>query len=264
MQHERRNEILSKIRTFRTVKVSDLQEEYKVSIETIRKDLEYLESKGQITRVYGGAVLKGFYGDEPEYESREILNYPQKQAIGRKAAEFINDGDVLFIDLGTTPMELVKQLKFKKNLTVITNAVLTALELVRNGSDCKVILLGGELRKEEFAVSGSITEHVLKDFYATRAIISIGGISPENGVTDYNLHEASIRRLMLEHSSEVIGIADYTKFGVIAMNYICPVEKLDILITDWTIPHKVMEEYRKRGINIVAAPELAKSGNSTS
>jgi DeoR/GlpR family transcriptional regulator of sugar metabolism len=255
MQHERRNDILSKIRKMRTIKVSNLMAEYKVSIETIRKDLEYREEKGQITRVYGGAILRGFYGDEPEYESREILNYPQKQAIGKKAAELINDGDVLFIDLGTTPMELAKQLRFKQNLTVITNAALTALELIHNGSNCKVILLGGELRKEEFATSGLVTEQSLNMLYATKTIISIGGISQENGVSDYNLNEAGVRRLMIDRSSEVIGLADYTKFGVIAMNHICPVEKLSALVTDWSIPPKVLEEYRSRGINIVAAPK---------
>jgi DeoR family transcriptional regulator of aga operon/DeoR family fructose operon transcriptional repressor len=256
MQHERRNDILSEIRKLRTVKVSDLMAEYKVSIETIRKDLEYLEEKGQVTRVYGGAVLRGFYGDEPEYESREILNYPQKQAIGKKAAEFVNDGDVLFVDLGTTPMELAKQLRFKKKLTVITNAAYTALELIRNRGDCKVIFLGGELRRKEFAVSGMITEQNLCNFYATKTIISIGGVSRENGISDYNLHEAGIRRLMIEHSSEVIGLADYTKFGVTAMNYICPLEKLSVLVTDWTIPPKVLDDYRSRGINIVAGPRL--------
>jgi DeoR family transcriptional regulator of aga operon/DeoR family fructose operon transcriptional repressor len=256
MQYDRRYEILSKIRKLRTVKVSDLMEEHNVSIETIRKDLECLEERGQITRVYGGAVLRGFYGDEPEYESREILNYPQKQAIGKKAAEFINDGDVIFIDLGTTPMELAKQLRFKKRLTVITNAALTALELLRNGSDCKVILLGGEFRKEEFSSSGVITEATLQNLYATKTIISVGGISRENGVSDYNLPEAAVRRLMIARSSEVIGLADYTKFGVIAMNHICPVEKLSVLVTDWTIPPKILEEFRAEGINIVAAPKL--------
>jgi DeoR/GlpR family transcriptional regulator of sugar metabolism len=256
MQHERRCEILSKIRKLRTVKVQDLIEEYEVSIETIRKDLEYLEEKGQITRVHGGAVLRGFYGDEPEYESREILNYPQKQAIGKKAAEFIDDGDVLFMDLGTTPMELAKHLRFKKNITVITNAALTALELLRNGNGCKVILLGGELRKEEFAASGLLAEGTIKNFYANKTVISIGGISRKYGVTDFHLGEAGIRRMMIERSDEVIGLADYTKFGVIAMNHICPLEKLNVLVTDWTIPQAAAEEYRAAGITLVAAPEI--------
>jgi DeoR family transcriptional regulator of aga operon/DeoR family fructose operon transcriptional repressor len=116
--------------------------------------------------------------------------------------------------------------------------------------------LGGELQKEEFAASGTITEGTLQNFYAAKTVISIGGISRENGVSDYNLQEAAVRRLMVARSSEVIGLADYTKFGVIAMNHICPVEKLSVLVTDWTIPPKVLEEYRTEGINIVAAPKL--------
>jgi DeoR family transcriptional regulator of aga operon/DeoR family fructose operon transcriptional repressor len=256
MQHERRNDILSKIRKQRTLKVADLIDEYQVSIETIRRDLEYLEKKGQLQRVYGGAVLRGFYGDEPEYESREIINYTQKQAIGKKTVEFIDDGDVLFFDLGTTPMEVAKQLRFKKNLTVITNATLTAQELIRNNPGCRVILLGGELRQSELAVSGAIAESNLKNFYAVKAIISIGGITVETGVTDFNFHEASVRRIMVERASQVIGVTDYSKFGVIAMNHICPIEKLNILVTDWNIPPHVLGEYRALGINICTAPMI--------
>jgi DeoR family transcriptional regulator of aga operon/DeoR family fructose operon transcriptional repressor len=256
MQHERRNEILSKIRAAKSVKVSNLIEEYQVSIETIRKDLEYLEEKGQITRVYGGAILRGFYGDEPEYENREVLNLPQKRAIGKLTADFINDGDVLFMDLGTTPMEAAKALRFKKNLTVITNAPLTALELIRNsgGNNCRVILLGGELRREEFAAFGSATEQMMQNLYATKAIISVGGVTIEQGITDFNFQEATIRRLMVERASEVIALADYSKFGVIAMNHICPIEKLNLLITDWGISDRLVDTYRARGIMVVTAP----------
>jgi DeoR/GlpR family transcriptional regulator of sugar metabolism len=253
MLHERRNEIIMKIRKQRTIKVSDLMDEFKVSIETIRRDLEYLEKKGCLRRVYGGAVLHGLYGEEPEYENREIINYPQKQAIGKKAAEFINDGDTLFIDVGTTIMEVVKQLRDKKNLTVITNATLIAHELI-NHEGCRVILLGGELRRGELSVSGFMSDTNIKNFFATKTLLGIGGITLETGVTDYDMHEASTRRLMVERSDEVIAVADYSKFGVTAMNYVCPVEKIHILVTDWTTPPKVIADYRSRGLTVYTAP----------
>jgi DeoR family transcriptional regulator of aga operon/DeoR family fructose operon transcriptional repressor len=256
MLHERRNEIITKIRKQRTIKVSDLMDEYKVSIETIRRDLEYLEKQGYLRRVYGGAVLHGFYGEEPEYKNREIINYPQKQAIGVKAAEFINDGDTLFVDVGTTTLEVVKHLGGKKNLTVITNATLVAHELIHH-EGCRVILLGGELRRGELSVSGSISDANIKNFFATKTLLGIGGITAETGVTDYYMQEVSTRRIMLEHSDEVIAVADYSKFGVIAMNYVCPVEKIHTLITDWTTPPKVLAEYRSRGIVVHTAPPFS-------
>jgi DeoR/GlpR family transcriptional regulator of sugar metabolism len=255
MLHQRRNEIVSKIRKQRTITVAELMAEYKVSIETIRRDLEYLEKHGHLRRVYGGAVLHGLYGEEPEYKNREIINYAQKQAIGKKAAEFINDGDTLFVDVGTTIMEVAKQLRNKKNLTVITNATLIAHELI-NHEGCRVILLGGELRRGEFSASGFISEQNIGNFFANKTILGIGGITAKTGVTDYYMQETSTRRLMVERSDEVIGVADYSKFGVTAMNYVCPAEKIKILVTDWTTPAKVIAEYRSRGVTVYSAPPI--------
>jgi DeoR/GlpR family transcriptional regulator of sugar metabolism len=255
MLHQRRNEIITIIRKQRTIKVADLMKNYKVSIETIRRDLEYLEKKGFLRRVYGGAVLHGLYGEEPEYKNREIINYPQKRAIGKKTAEFINDGDTLFIDVGTTLMEVAKQLWGKKNLTVITNATIIAHELIRH-EGCRVILLGGELRKGELSVSGNLSDSNIRHFYANKALLGVGGITPETGITDYEMQEANTRRLMIEHSSEVIAVADYSKFGVIAMNHSCPIEKIHILVTDWTTPAKLIAEYRSHGVQVCIAPPL--------
>jgi DeoR family transcriptional regulator of aga operon/DeoR family fructose operon transcriptional repressor len=256
MLHQRRSEIIAKVREQRTVKVSDLMQEFHVSIETIRRDMEYLEKKGYLRRVYGGAVLHGLYGEEPEYHNREIANYPQKQAIGKKTAEFINDGDTLFIDVGTTTMEVAKYLRGKKNLTVITNATLIAHELIQH-EDCRVILLGGEIRRGELSVSGDISDTNIKNFYATKTLLGIGGIALEAGITDYHVQEASTRRIMIEHSNEVIGVADYSKFGVIAMNHVCPIEKIHILVTDWTTPAKVIADYRARGLTVHIAPPVS-------
>jgi DeoR family transcriptional regulator of aga operon/DeoR family fructose operon transcriptional repressor len=256
MLHQRRNEIITKIRKQRTITVADLMAEYKVSIETIRRDLEYLEKQGHLRRVYGGAVLHGLYGEEPEYKQREIINYAQKQAIGKKTAEFINDGDTLFFDVGTTIMEVAKYLRNKKNLTVITNATLVAHEFIRH-EGCRVILLGGELRRGELSSSGFISDQNIGNFFANKTILGIGGITVETGVTDYYLQETSTRRLMVDRSDEVIAVADYSKFGVIAMNYVCPVEKIKILVTDWTTPAKAIAEYRSRGIMVYSAPPIS-------
>jgi DeoR family transcriptional regulator of aga operon/DeoR family fructose operon transcriptional repressor len=255
MLHQRRSEIIARIKKERTIKVTDLMKEYDLSIETIRRDLEYLEKQGHLRRVYGGAVLHGLYGEEPEYENREILNYPQKQAIGKKAAEFINDGDTLFMDVGTTTMEVAKHLRHKKNLTVITNATLIAHELMKYES-CRVILLGGELRKGERSVSGFLSDENIRLFFVTKTLLGVGGITPETGITDYYLPEAGTRRIMVEHSDEIIAVADYSKFGVTAMNHVCPVNKVNILVTDWTTPSVVCAEYRSQGLSVYNAPAL--------
>lgn len=252
MLQKRRSEIIEKIKVQRMVKVSDLVNEYQVSIETIRRDLEYLESRGYLRRVYGGAVIDGLLGQEPVYSHREVINYEEKRAIGIKAAELIEDGDTLFIDVGTTTLEVARNLKDKKDITVITNATLIANEVIKSGN-CRVILLGGELRSGELSVSGHICDDNLQKFYANKLIMGVGGVSLQNGCTDYHINEAKTRRCMIERAGKIIAVADYSKFGVTAMNFICPINRVEKLVTDWSIPRETIKEFRENGINVLIA-----------
>ena len=254
MLHERRNQIVERITASRMVKVADLMRDFHVSIETIRRDLEFLEDQGYLRRVYGGAVLRGAYGLEPSYEHREVINLAEKQAIAVKTAELIDDEDTLFIDLGTTTLEVTRCLGAKKNLTVITNATLIAQAAVSFGF--RVIMLGGELRRGELAVSGFLCESAMQNFFVNKLIMGVGGITLEGGVTDYNIEEANARRRMLERADTVIAVADYSKFGVTALNSICSVGKINMLISDATLPSKTLAEYKAAGVKIITAPLL--------
>lgn len=252
MLQERRSEIIEKVRTQRMVKVSELTKEYNVSIETIRRDLEYLENAGHLKRVYGGAVLPGRYGQEPEFTQREIVNYDEKKAIGAKTAAMIDDGDTLMIDVGTTVLEVVKCLNDKRDLTVITNSTLISNKMITY-NNCRVILLGGDIRPGELSVSGFLAELNLEHFYANKMIMGVGGISLANGITDYHSGEANTRRKMLERSEQVIAVADCSKFGVTALNHICPAGRVHNIVTDWTTPEETLKEYRDSGIHIMVA-----------
>jgi len=256
MLQERRSEIINKIKTQRMIKVADLVSEYRVSVETIRRDLEYLESAGFLRRVYGGAVAVSLYGQEPGYSHREVANYDQKRAIGIKAAELIDDGDTLFFDVGTTALEVARNLKDKKDLTVITNASLIAHEMIQV-PNCRVILLGGELRSGELSVSGHICDQNLLNFYANKLIMGAGGISLQSGYTDYHITESNTRRCMIERSDIIIAVADYSKFGVTAMNYTCPVNRVDKLVTDWTVSKDIIQDFRESGVELIVANKSA-------
>ena len=255
MLPKRRNEIIEKIRTHRMVKVSDLVNEYQVSIETIRRDLEYLESLGHLKRVYGGAVINGLYGQEPVFSQREVVNHEEKRAIGIKAAELINDGDTLFIEVGTTLLEVARNLLDKKGLTVITNTTLISNEMVKS-NDCRVILLGGELRQGELSVSGHLCDENLSNFYADTLIMGVGGVSLQSGYTDYHVNEANTRRQMINRARKVIAVADYSKFGVTAMNFICTLSRVDVLVTDWSAPSEIVNEFRENGVTVLIADKV--------
>ena len=254
MRYERRKDIVEKIQKTKTLKVQDLMKEYNVSIETIREDLEFLQEKGYLQRVYGGAIIREHYSTmETEYKQRELLNAREKNSIGKMASSLINDGDSVFIDYGTTTIEAVKNLVGKKNLTLITNSLPVAQELAQlsgNSSGWKIILLGGILQENELTVHGDFCTSNLKKFNVAKALMGVGGIDIKAGLTEYLIEEASLQRLVIEHADTVIALADNSKFGLITLNHICPAEELDILITDWLTPEDVLEEYRSLGITV--------------
>ena len=130
MIYDRRKRIIAMLQRDGVVKVAKLMEIFQVSIETIRRDLEALEKLGVLTRVYGGAVAVKKRGIEPHIELRKTEHHDEKRGIGERAVDFVDDGDVIVIDLGTTTLEFAKALVGKKkNLTVLTNSIPVALTL---------------------------------------------------------------------------------------------------------------------------------------
>lgn len=252
MVHERREKIVDMLKYQKTLKVNALTKEFDVSIETIRRDLEFLENSGCLKRVYGGAIAQGSFGEEPSYDKREVKNFDAKKAIAIEAAKLIDNGDTVFFDIGTTCLEVAKLLSDKKNLNVITNSLMIAKELT-DFPGCKIFLLGGELRKGELSISGFLTSGNLGLFNADKAIIGAGGISMESGITDYHSEEASIRRMMIERSKYSIVVSDSSKFEVVAMNFVCSLDKIGVLITDNLISKEMKKTLKKAAIPLIVS-----------
>ncbi len=252
MKTQRQNEIIQLLTEQRMVKVCDLVERFDVSTETIRRDLEYLEKKGHLSRIYGGATIKTMRGQEPEYAFRETKNYDIKIAIGRRAAELVEDGDTIIIDLGTTTLEFSRFLHTKKNLTVFTNSIQIASELVKS-PEIRVFLLGGELRHGELATSGYLAEQMIDLFHVDKLFMGVGALTLKRGIEDYQVEEANLRRHFIKQSQIVIALADYSKFGVRALNHVCNLDKLDILVTDGNTDEKMLTAIRQQSIKTLIA-----------
>ena len=252
MKKQRQDEIVRMLTENRMLKAGDLMEHFGVSMETIRRDLEELEREGYLTRTHGGAVTKAMHGLEPSYTFREVKNYAQKIAIGREAAKLVEDGDTIIIDLGTTTLEMAKFLHKRKNLTVFTNAVQIAIELVKN-PEMKVILIGGNLRPGELATSGFLAEDIVDHFYVDKAFLGIGGLTLEMGIGDYKMDEGNLRRHFVEHAQKVIALADYSKLGVKTLNRTCGIERVDVLVTDEDADKKILSALRKKNVKLIVA-----------
>ena len=247
---ERRNKILEILQEKKAVEVHELVKLFNVTGATIRRDLEALEKEGLLRRTHGGAVLPLSVSYEPLYFSQIRKNLKEKEAIGKKAAELISDGDSVFIESGTTTLHIAKNIKNKRNLTVVTNSIDIAKELL-SVSGVEVILTGGNLRKETVTLVGPLAERVLKEFKVDKVFLGISAIVPSKGMSTASIVEAQIKRLIIEMGKEVIGLADHSKFGKESFAFVTHTSVLDKLITDNKVSKEDIEALEKLGVEVI-------------
>ena len=253
LAQERYEIILTMLQQHKIVKVAKLCELFSISIETVRRDLEYLESIGKLQRIYGGAMLKIPTSHEPMYHTREDKNKQEKQRIGAATAALIEDHETIILDLGTTTLEVSRHLKDKQDLTILTNHLEIAQELV-DVESFRVIVIGGQLRRHELSMSGYMAESFINEFNVDKAVIGVGGITLDQGISDYHLEEARIRQHMLKRADKVIAVADHSKFDVKALVNVCPIQQLDILVTDVEPEQKFVRTLKDKKVKLVIAP----------
>jgi len=248
---ERRSQITELINRQKTVTNAELMERFGISIETVRRDLDDLERQGILRKVYGGAVVNVSLNSEPEYASRLRTNYEEKNAIAREAAKLICPGDTVFLGVGTTVQAMVPYMKNIGQLTVFTNALRTAVELMEI-PDCTVILPGGQLRAKELTLSGFPAEDNFLNFNVDKAFIGIGGVTQE-GITDFHTGEARLHRQLVLNARQSVALADSTKLGIRAMNNVCTLEQIDLVVTDGNADQRTVKALKKAGAKIIVA-----------
>lgn len=229
---ERKNQILEILQEEKKVVVSALSEQFGVSEETIRRDLDKLEKEGLAIKSYGGAVLNEGSNTEMPFLIRRKKNMEGKKVIAEIVAEEIADGDHVFIDASTTALSIVNALRGKRsNLTIITNSIEMLLETV-DDSDWDVISTGGRLYGRYLALVGPRAVEVIHTMNADKVILSCKGLNMERGVTDANELFSQVKQNMLAHAGAKILAADYTKFDTVAFSHICEITDLDMVVTD--------------------------------
>lgn len=233
-----------------SVKVSTLTNLFGVSVETVRRDLEYLESEGLLKRVHGGAVLEKIDGRQSTFNIRENEYREQKTLIGEIAARFVKEGQSIAMDVSTTNYEVIKVFKQKfQKLTVLTNSLSIINELA--DTDYTIIVTGGIFRKDELSFIGDMAEGNICNFHVDAAFISMSGISLREGFTDYGFGEVSIKKKMMKIAQETIVLADSSKFDVVSLLKVCDFNDVNAIITDSDLKESILEKYQKSGIEIV-------------
>jgi len=228
---ERRKRILELLQSQGIVTVSALSGSFEVSEETIRRDLQKMESLSGIARTYGGAfIAKAVHSDIP-ISIRENIYLEGKTAIAALCEDLVSEGETVILDSSTTSLHVAERLKNKRNIVVITNAIKIVIKLA-GVEGIKVICTGGTLRHSQMSFVGPAAERVLSEYYADKAFVSCVGVDPGRGITDSDEHEAEIRKLMLRQAEKKILLADNTKLGKNSFCFIAPIEGLDWLVTD--------------------------------
>ena len=212
-----------------TVKIDDLCEAFSVSKNTIRRDLNELEARGHIAKVYGGVTsIKKI---EDAYLIKNKLNTSSKMAIADLASAFVKDGDTIFVDSGTTAVHIIEFLSNKSKITVITHS-LNVLSEASKYPNLNILSLGGMYIPDTGSFVGLATLETLDSIKINKAFMGASAMSIDNGFSVNTLLEAEIKKKIVSRSNEIYMMCDNSKFGKESTISFCKVNNITSLITD--------------------------------
>lgn len=249
---ERHAEILKQVKEKGTVKISELSKELNTSRETIRKDIYILDKKQKLSSIRGGATFLKKGIEETRYGQRTVLDVIEKKEIAKLALNYIKDGNTIFLDYGTSVVELAKAIESSPlhDITVITNS-LNVVDIFRYSTKNSLILLGGGLRSEEGSLSGPLTLTNIDNLYCNVGFFGCSGLSIQSGITNHYFSEVEVSKKMLSHSMNKVLLADHDKFNQIALYKTADVSELDVIITDKKTPLDIINKYKHIGIPVI-------------
>ncbi|GAA4686241.1 DeoR/GlpR family DNA-binding transcription regulator [Frondihabitans cladoniiphilus] len=251
---ERQDRIINALRSTGAASVRELAEALDVSEATIRRDLQVLDSNGELTRTYGGAVLRaghvvdehGSEGDrERPFEFGEDEQRAEKKKMAVAAAAMIHDDSVVILDIGTTTALVARELR-GRNVTVITSN-LAVFDELRDDTSVRLVLLGGVVRRNYRTLVGSLTELALTQVSADYLFLSCTGVRGNGHVVDNMAVEAPIKQSMIAAADKVVLLASEAKFPGTGALRLCSLTDVDVLITTENAPEETLALCRNAG-----------------
>ena len=234
-----------------TVRTAELTKLFKVSAVTVRSDLSELHKQGECEIIWGGAVSKRPAGDQVSLlHQRNQLNRESKQRIGKKAVELVEVGQTIFIDAGTTTVEIVNHLPRNLEYLRIVTPALNVAVAATHYPYVELAMPGGVLRNLTRSLIGAQTLRSLEMFNADLAFVASAGFSVENGVTTGNILEVEVKRTMVQQSKKVILTADGSKYGHSLSLNVAPITAVDVLISDHQLSDADAEKLRAVGLEV--------------
>ncbi|MDR1723525.1 MAG: DeoR/GlpR family DNA-binding transcription regulator [Tannerella sp.] len=247
----RKGIILNTLNAKEIVNTRELADRCMVSEITIRRDLIELAAKGMLIRTRGGACRLKTADTLVNFDIKITRNSQHKEAICRLAASSISDGDIVFVDCGST-LSFITQYLRPRAITVITNSLPVVSALV-DAPAVRLALIGGEVYSERRAIYGSVAEIDIEKYHATKAFIGADGVSLRSGLSSYDEREAAITRRMISHADEVFLLADSSKIEKNSYVTFASLADVHHLITDSEITPQHLRAYREASVDILTA-----------
>lgn len=247
----RQTEILTMLRKDGRVEVEALASYFKVTLQTIRRDLNELGDAKQVVRIHGGAMVASGVANI-SYEARQHVAHDLKQLIGETTATLIPNDASLFINIGTTTEEVAKALSHHSGLLVITNNLHVATELHQNKS-LEVIVTGGSIRRSDGGILGATTVSQIEQFHVDIAIIGTSAIDSNGTLLDFDIREVEVSRAIIKHARKIILVSDSSKFQRSAPVRIGHLSEIDIFVTDNFISAELAQVCESCDVSIIKA-----------
>lgn len=250
MKYNRQKEMLAYIKNNTTVKNEELLEKFNISIQTLRRDLQKFEQQGLVSKVYGGVI----YNEKresvktiPSMEERYSTNTEEKEYVGKLAASLVEDGDVIFIDAGSTTYRMLHYMQDVKDVTVISHS-LDVMILTRDMPNLTAICVGGVMRHDTGAFHMDTSAYT---YNCNKAFISAVGVSISRQLTNTVINEGAIKAAVIKRSAANYVVVDHSKFDVIAYNRFADFSQIDAVITDRCPDEKFVSFFESNQIALI-------------
>ena len=251
LAEERQNQLYERINRDGAITTAKAAQIFQVSIETIRKDLLHMHQQGIVTKTHGGAVRKSSIKPQRAYSVRREENYALKQELAQKAAEYVQEGDIIGIDEGSTALAFAEILRDRfTTLTVVTFS-LDVLQVLSENKGIRVILCGGEYMPEEKSFFGLQTIQMLKALHMQKVFLSPTGISIDTGICGYCMPLIQLQQQMIESSEQVFILADSSKFEKQALYKLSDHNARFVYVADHQLPQQIRQLYEEENINLI-------------
>jgi DeoR/GlpR family transcriptional regulator of sugar metabolism len=247
---ERRAKILEQVTRAGRASVIELSRQFGVSEVTIRADLQSLAEQNLLVRTHGGAVSANSRLQDLSLALRRKQQVMEKSRIGEAAASMVVDGDAIFLDSSSTALAIARHLKCRRDVTIITNSLMVAYDML-NVSGLMVVMPGGMLRRDTASLVGMDGLGMLQKYNIQKGFFGAHGINLPEGLTDVSGAEAEVKRPIVSMCRQVIAVLDATKWGRVGLASFASPQQVHRVITDTHAPAQLVEAVRALGVEVI-------------